>query len=112
MSLGWHSPRSNVSLNLSAFAGFKWAVANAMGIELGEMHGYGGKRKWSGVQDPIAILFQVADVGGRFEPEECRIIAARLAHLRELDARLWRCQWFIEEFEAAAEAWQPILFSV
>lgn len=112
MSLGWHSPRSNVSLGLSAFAGFKSAVASALGIELGEMYGYGGKRKWSGIHDPIAILFQVGDVGGRFEPEECKMIVTRLVHLRELDSRLWRFQWFIEEFEAAAEAWQPILFSV
>jgi hypothetical protein len=65
----------------SGFHRFRKRLALALGLNLDEMIGFGGKRSWDTVDDPIKGLLDHSDCEGDLTPAQCRIIASRLREM-------------------------------
>ncbi len=72
----------DVSWSYTGFAAFRRWLAEAEGIALDEMHGFGGERPWADVSTTLAPLLDHADdEGPGLTPAQC---AALLPRLREM----------------------------
>ncbi len=63
------------------FSHFREAVASAAGIELRKMRGFGGRRSWDRVDDPIVPFLDHSDCEGEISAAKCAKIWPRLAEL-------------------------------
>jgi hypothetical protein len=110
--MSWSSPNYDGGIGYGMFDRFRQAAARMAGIDLASMAGWGGDRPWSSVSDPLAILFQQNDISGGFGPDECRILADRLRELliANPDSR-GPVEWFVTEFDAAAQTGESVFWS-
>jgi hypothetical protein len=65
------------------FGRFRKRLAEAIGVRLEEMRGFGGGKSWDTVQDDIVPLLNHSDCDGELTPEECAKVAPRLSKLAE-----------------------------
>ncbi|WP_406016191.1 hypothetical protein OG520_38140 [Streptomyces sp. NBC_00984] len=69
----------DVSWSCSGFAAFRRRLAQAEGLVLSEMWGFGGGRPWNEVSTPLEPLLDHPDDGGDdLSPAECAVIQFRL----------------------------------
>ncbi len=69
------------SWSYSGFHAFRERLSRTIGINLGEMKGFGGDKSWGEVHDDIVGLLNHADCEGDLLPAECQRIAPRLREL-------------------------------
>lgn len=109
--MGVQFSHCKLSWSYSRFMGLRRKLAEAIGINLVEMSGFGGDRPWGPVRDPIQPLLTHSDCDGELSPQDCRTVSARL---REL-VNTWenpRCALLLAEaMETAAAVNQPLLFN-
>lgn len=67
----------------SAFHKFRKRLAEEIGIDLEQMEGFGGRRTFYTVSDPIKHLLDHSDCDGNLDPHQCRVTAPRLRKLVE-----------------------------
>lgn len=60
------------------FAQFRRRLARGVGIDLDRMKGYGGRRSWAKVNDPLMALLYHPDCQDKIRPTACRAAAPRL----------------------------------
>jgi hypothetical protein len=60
------------------FAQFRWRTAREVGIDLDRMRGYGGRRGWTKIDDPLVALLYHPDCQDKIRPTACRAAAPRL----------------------------------
>lgn len=63
------------------FMRFRKKLASEIGINMDEMTGFGGERKWDNIQDNIKPLLDHSDCDGELSPEECQQVSSRLKEL-------------------------------
>ncbi|MFK0153535.1 hypothetical protein ACIQVK_15875 [Streptomyces sp. NPDC090493] len=69
----------DVSWSYSGFAAFRRRLAEAEGVVLSEMSGFGGERPWNQVSTALEPLLDHPDAGGDdLSPAECASILVRL----------------------------------
>lgn len=75
-----HPSRDGNSIHhsYSGFAAFRRRIARQIGIDLDRMVGFGGRRSWAKIADPLAALLNHSDCGGKISPKACRAAALRL----------------------------------
>ena len=71
----------NAQWAYSSFNRFRAALGREIGIDLDKMCGFGGKRSWSKMTDPIIPLLHHSDCDGDLAPEVCATVAPRLREL-------------------------------
>jgi hypothetical protein len=68
----WHG-------SYSAFGEWRKAIAQAIGIDLDSMEGFGGDTPWSSLPpDPLHILLNHPDDSGEIAAEHCLLLRQRL----------------------------------
>lgn len=72
------SDGGSIHYSYSGFAQFRWRLAYQIGIDLGSMMGYGGRRSWDKIDDPLVALLNHSDCEGKIRPRACRAAALRL----------------------------------
>jgi hypothetical protein len=70
----WHG-------SYGSFHVWRTAVAQAAGINLEEMQGFGGEKEWP--DHPLTPLLHHSDCDGKLTPQECTQIAAELVVIQE-----------------------------
>ncbi|MFJ9870919.1 hypothetical protein [Streptomyces sp. NPDC101165] len=68
----------DISWSYSGFAAFRRRLAEAEGVDLTEMWGFGGERPWSDVSTTLEPLLDHPDDAGELSPAECAAILPRL----------------------------------
>lgn len=63
------------------FNEFRRRLAKAAGISLGDMRGFGGKKGWTKVEDPIKLLLNHSDCDGILSSNHCAKVEPRLRKL-------------------------------
>ncbi|HWU05453.1 MAG TPA: hypothetical protein VN520_03455 [Streptomyces sp.] len=63
----------------AGFSLFRRGIASHIGINLSQMHGYGGGRRWSNVTSPLRHLLDHDDDRGELTPEQARELAPALS---------------------------------
>lgn len=63
------------------FSMFRHALARAAGIALKEMAGFGGKKPWRDVRDPLVPFLDHGDSEGELSPAKCAKVAPRIEAL-------------------------------
>ncbi|MFI6764156.1 hypothetical protein [Streptomyces sp. NPDC050355] len=87
---------ADMSWSYSGFAAFRQRLAQAEGLVLSEMWGFGGERPWREVSTTLEPLLDHPDDGGDdLSPADCAVILPRLEAItdqweREGDDRLLR----------------------
>ena len=71
----------NASWSYSSFDTFRRRLASEAGIRLETMQGYGGKKSWDSMIDPIVILLNHVDCQGTIPRRSCGALASRLKQL-------------------------------
>ncbi len=107
----WHGP-------YSAFGRFREAVAEAAGIPLQEMDGFGGDLSWDRyAEDPISALLDHSDCEGDIDVRALLPLADRLEALApQIEVGFWSSRWreaarqFAKGCRAAAAAGEPVGF--
>ena len=73
--------RTDVHWSYTGFHCFRERLAEAIGIDLDEMEGFGGKVLWLQVDDDLVPLLDHSDCDGEISPEDCAKVAARLREI-------------------------------
>ncbi|MEV0040496.1 hypothetical protein [Streptomyces sp. NPDC050804] len=68
----------DISWSYSGFAAFRRRLAEAEGIALSQMWGFGGDRPWSSVSTPLEPFLDHPDDDGELSAAECAAILPRL----------------------------------
>jgi hypothetical protein len=63
------------------FNRFRFRIAQSVGIDLGEMQGFGGSKPWTGIKDAIVPFLNHSDCDGTLGPKNCEKIAKRLREI-------------------------------
>ncbi|MFJ5798500.1 hypothetical protein [Streptomyces decoyicus] len=80
--------RPDVSWSYSGFAAFRRCLAQAEGLTLSEMWGFGGERPWSEVSTALEPLLDHPDDGGDpLSPAGCAAILPRLETITDQSAQ-------------------------
>lgn len=74
---------NSLHYSYSGFACFRRWLARQIGIDLDKMAGFGGKRSWEGIDDPLVALLNHLDCQGKILPKACRLAASRLFEILE-----------------------------
>jgi len=69
---------NSIHYSYSGLAMFRRRVASRIGIDLDRMVGFGGKRSWAGIDDPLVALLYHPDCQDKIRPKACRAAAPRL----------------------------------
>ncbi|MFD5102998.1 hypothetical protein [Streptomyces albidochromogenes] len=73
----------DVSWSYTGFDMFRRWLAQAEGLVLDDMRGFGGERPWSGVSTTLAPLLDHPDDHGELTPAECAAILPRLEEIAD-----------------------------
>lgn len=79
--MGLDFSHCNANWSYSGFDDFRHKIANEIKMNLDEMEGFGGERKFSDFNDDIVPLIDHLDCDGELSPDQCRKIAPRLREL-------------------------------
>lgn len=63
------------------FHAFRVKISALAGINLNDMQGFDGNKKWSDLKDDIVPFLNHSDCDGSLSPQECKKIYPRLAEL-------------------------------
>lgn len=104
------------SWSYSGFNEFRDRLAEAAGIDLYSMNGFGGAKSWRGLTDPIVPLLMHSDCEGALSPAECVLVAPRLREL-VADWKGWPEEYDREQallladsMDQCADTWEPLGF--
>ena len=67
----------------NGFHRFRSKLAEAIGVKLDDMQGFGGPEPWTSVDDPIVALLDHSDCDGDLTVEACKAVAPRLREIVE-----------------------------
>lgn len=113
-SMGLDFSHCSASWAYSSFDEFRKRLAKAAGIRLRSMKGYGGKRPWSEIFDPIAILLNHPDCEGHIPPQCCAALARRLQEIVSdwpaNDFDRMNANELVQGLQQAAMLHQPLVF--
>ena len=84
--MGLDFSHGNAHFTYSGFGRFRKRLAREIGIDLDEMDGFGGEKRWDGIQDPIVHLLNHSDCEGCLPPDVCEVVAKRLRELASVFA--------------------------
>jgi hypothetical protein len=65
----------------SGFHRFRSRLAKEIGIDLKDMHGFGGTRSFHTISNHIKYLLDHSDCDGTLEPYQCKVVAKSLKKL-------------------------------
>lgn len=91
------------------FNRFRRKLALEIGVDAGEMEGFGGSKSWESIDDPIVPLLAACDSNGEIAAHDCPFVSKRLleivAESPEDDALYWkeRAMQLVEALQIAAE---------
>lgn len=98
----------------SGFNRFRTRLAEAIGIKLMDMQGFGGTIPWETVTDAIVPLLNHSDCDGELSPEECATVAPRLRELvaewSDMDSDKREALPLAEAMEQCAGLGEPLEF--
>jgi hypothetical protein len=69
---------NSIHYSYSGFADFRRRIARQIGIDLDRMVGFGGRRGWGKIDDPLLALLYHPDCQDKIRPTACRAAAPRL----------------------------------
>jgi hypothetical protein len=58
----------------TSFHRFRCRVAEAIGIKLDEMSGFGGDKSWAEINSPLAVFLDHSDCEGELSPSQCALM--------------------------------------
>lgn len=95
----------------SRFHRWRVAVANAIGINIDEMEGFGGTKDWD-QNHPLTPLLHHSDCDGDLSVEECKRLIIGLTEIKDKLEPEWkeRAEQFIKGCQDAIEADESIEF--
>jgi hypothetical protein len=64
-----------------SFGQLRTLVAKKININLNNMVGFGGKKRWENVNDDIKYFLHHSDCDGAITPNQCKLIAKRMDEL-------------------------------
>jgi hypothetical protein len=76
--MGLDFSNSDAHWSYSGFNSFRSRLANAIGITLNEMEGFGGSTSWATVKDDLKYFLDHSDCEGKISPKRCGKIAVRI----------------------------------
>src|SRR4051812_11582958 len=77
VSIQWGAGE-HTGMSYSAFSLVQDHLAAAVGIDLQQMEGHGGAKKWDGLKDPLVPFLRQNCDGGELSPQDCFRVKQRI----------------------------------